>query len=939
MKKPRPPRFDKLAIVLTILFVSTLSSRALDLDGDGMSDVWQRVHNIATGDTATDIDGDGQSNVKEAEAGTDPRDSNDYFRTFDFSVSPAFDSVTLSWRSVEQRFYEIEESTDLITWEVAGDITGGSGLSTTATLSVGNPINDLFANRWPASTSSTETTGFNVGASVEAGEPINPSVAGGKSVWWSWSSSTSGSVTITTVGSDFDTTLAVYSGSETSNLVLLGANDDSGGLQSSVTFTAQAGVPYSIQVDGYSGATGSIVLNHPISSGVLPPPNISSSSPSRMFFRVRGYPGNDADSDGDSLLTWEERLLGTDPYDYDRDTDDDGMDDGFEFIYQLNPLSAADAQQDADGDLLSNAWEAALGLNPRLSDSDGNGISDANEDRDFDGLSNLAELQTHGTDPTQPDTDLDGLFDGWEIDNAFSALVDNTTDGDPTNDPGADPDGDGLTNSEEADYQTKAKNADSDGDGVNDGAEAAQGSNPNDPNDSQPQPAGTVAVNITFGDDSGSHSEKYRVRLVPLEGDTTGNSNRFRTNREYGVPQTDTFRLPKGSKYRVELQHVATDPNYEGPPKPDYDYVLEVDTSQGCLVLQDPDGISGYHYEGDSFFANGKSGTLYVPLFEWVTPKQSPVSNPNDTTGDGQNEFTYSTASPGVLTIDLKVLAKPTGVAGVTGHDGVKFADRCVFILPSIGGSTFAWDGANTGGKSQVSGEHLIAKATYTTLPASNNDFGLKQAQFQCDSDTSVLPQGPFEVFFPKDADNHPELGPYPGPRPPNWFYYWRQFIPTGRIATLSFGGAGYGSTNPVTRTTDIGQLASEFNDETSHRGIHAFYETVAHESHHIVLWEGWWGIGGVPNTSQDSDSDTYPDSFEASTTGASYGFSVGQNDDYVSGVPSAASAPRWPTESAGYNYEEDLCRQIEHALNESQYDSQDWSYDSTGTNQGKNHK
>jgi hypothetical protein len=112
-----------------------------------------------------------------------------------------------------------------------------------------------------------------------------------------------GSITITTAGSNFDTTLAIYSGSDLSNLVLLGANDDSRGLQSAVTFTAQAGVPYSIQVDGYSGATGSIVLNHPISSGVLPPPSITSNSPSKMFFRVRGYPDNDTDSDGDSLLT------------------------------------------------------------------------------------------------------------------------------------------------------------------------------------------------------------------------------------------------------------------------------------------------------------------------------------------------------------------------------------------------------------------------------------------------------------------------------------------------------------------------------------------------------------------------------------------------------------------------------------------------------------
>jgi hypothetical protein len=41
----------------------------------------------------------------------------------------------------------------------------------------------------------------------------------------------------------------------------------------------------------------------------------------------------------------------------------------------------------------------------------------------------------------------------------------------------------------------------------------------------------------------------------------------------------------------------------------------------------------------------------------------------------------------------------------------------------------------------------------------------------------------------------------------------------------------------------------------------------------------------------------------------------------------------------AGYNYEEELYRQVEQDLNESQFDNQDWSYDPTSTNQGKNYE
>jgi hypothetical protein len=107
------PMKHSLVVPLVLLVLGVRSAHALDQNADGMSDVWQRIHNIANGDTASDPDGDGHNNGKEAEAGTTPHDANDYFKTFDFSVSPAFDSVTLSWRSVEQRFYEIEESTDL----------------------------------------------------------------------------------------------------------------------------------------------------------------------------------------------------------------------------------------------------------------------------------------------------------------------------------------------------------------------------------------------------------------------------------------------------------------------------------------------------------------------------------------------------------------------------------------------------------------------------------------------------------------------------------------------------------------------------------------------------------------------------------------------------------------------------------------------------------
>jgi hypothetical protein len=853
-----------LSLLLVLMTLSVHSAYALDQDGDGMSDVWQRFHIIATGDTASDPDRDGQSNIKEAEAGTDPRNPQDYFRTFDFSFSPASDSATLSWRSIEQRYYEIEESADLITWGVAGNKRGQSGLFSSTTFNLSSPVNDLFANRWPASSSTIQTIGSNIDATTEVGEPINPNVAGRNTVWWSWSSNTSGPVTITTTGSDFDTTLAVYSGTALSNLVLLGANDDTDGIQSAVTFTAITGVDYAIQVNSYSTAGGSIVLNHPISSGVLPPPNTASRSAPKMFFRVRNLSQFDTDSDGDSLTTWEERLLGSNPASADSDVD--MLPDGWEFIHQFNPSSAADAAGDVDADGLSNLWEYRLRLNPRLTDSNGNGVSDALEDRDLDGLTNLAELTTHTTDPSQPDTDMDTLPDGWELTNGFNPTVHNGTDGDTTNDATADPDGDGLSNSQEADNQTRAKNADSDGDGVDDGTEAGQGSNPNDPNDSLPPPSGTAPVNITFGDDSGSHSEKYRVKLTPLEGDPGG--PRIRTNRAYGASQTDTLQLPKGAKYKVELIHIGTKPGFrEEHGFSNYDWTLSIDTSTNCLVVDDPQTImtTVEDWPNSTFQAEGKNATLYVPLFEWVTPKASPVSAADDA-GDGQNEFTFSAASPGVLTMDMKILVKPTGTAGVTGHDGVKFSDRCFYKLPTINGSTFVWDGANTGGKSAASGEHLTAKATYTTLPAANAGFGLKQAEFECDGHTDTLVKGDFEVFYMGQEKNHPAGDP----THPNWFHYYRlneggsdytydaaastsQSLP-GQPNSIQIADNAYTGGTYITTTVTNGQLTATGTSRTFKYYTY-FYGVVNHERQHAN--------NETTNSALDPDGDFLPSTFE----------------------------------------------------------------------------
>lgn len=133
------------------------------------------------------------------------------------------------------------------------------------------PANDAFAAAELISGDSGSLSASNLFASKESGEPDHAGNQGGGSIWYQWQTTTSASQTFTTQGSDFDTVMAVYTGSAVDNLALVTSNDDSdGGLTSSVTFMAQPGVTYLIAVDGYGGSRGNVVLNWGNAGGFAP---------------------------------------------------------------------------------------------------------------------------------------------------------------------------------------------------------------------------------------------------------------------------------------------------------------------------------------------------------------------------------------------------------------------------------------------------------------------------------------------------------------------------------------------------------------------------------------------------------------------------------------------------------------------------------------------
>jgi hypothetical protein len=130
------------------------------------------------------------------------------------------------------------------------------------------PYNDNFANAQHLGASPMNPllgiTGSNFGAASETGEPTHaPSGGSNNSIWYTWTPVSSQSITFKTLGSNFDTVLAVYTGSSVNALTLVGKNDDFGPPQtysSQVTFYATAGVTYRIAVDGFSSVTGNLFL-------------------------------------------------------------------------------------------------------------------------------------------------------------------------------------------------------------------------------------------------------------------------------------------------------------------------------------------------------------------------------------------------------------------------------------------------------------------------------------------------------------------------------------------------------------------------------------------------------------------------------------------------------------------------------------------------------
>ncbi|KZY69320.1 hypothetical protein [Oleiphilus sp. HI0067] len=142
------------------------------------------------------------------------------------------------------------------------------------------------------------------------------------------------------------------------------------------------------------------------------------------------------------------------------DSDGDGLSDSDELLAGTDPLNP-----DTDNDSNSDYYEVKLRNSDPLDDTD---FVDLNDDLDQDGLLDVAEYAA-GTSLKRVDSDGDGLPDGYEVNVSLT---------DPLS---KDSDADGLSDgAEELITNTNPNLVDSDSDGLGDGFEVANDYNPHD---------------------------------------------------------------------------------------------------------------------------------------------------------------------------------------------------------------------------------------------------------------------------------------------------------------------------------------------------------------------------------------------------------------------------------------------------------------------------
>jgi len=204
----------------------------------------------------------------------------------------------------------------------ASDFSGNVSLPVTFQVNyrVFDPFNDVLANALELTGTIGSMNANTANATSEPGEPHHVGKQGGKSVWYFFTPTTDGLLSLTTSNSTYDTLLAVYTGTRVDRLTPVGANDDApvpDVVHSDLYQAVRAGVRYYVAVDGLAGASGQLVLTYGFTALPIYQLTVSATVGGRVSPTSGTFVSNSVvditavASNGFSFVTWQgdERVL------------------------------------------------------------------------------------------------------------------------------------------------------------------------------------------------------------------------------------------------------------------------------------------------------------------------------------------------------------------------------------------------------------------------------------------------------------------------------------------------------------------------------------------------------------------------------------------------------------------------------------------------------
>jgi hypothetical protein len=121
---------------------------------------------------------------------------------------------------------------------------------------------DDFVNAIKLASDKNNVSISNIGATTEKSEMLHDDISNYASIWFEFTPNVSGNYIFNTKSSDFDTIIALYSGSSIKNLTKLASNNDFIDSSSRITHNLDAGVKYYVAVAGNNYEEGVVGLSY-----------------------------------------------------------------------------------------------------------------------------------------------------------------------------------------------------------------------------------------------------------------------------------------------------------------------------------------------------------------------------------------------------------------------------------------------------------------------------------------------------------------------------------------------------------------------------------------------------------------------------------------------------------------------------------------------------